>query len=287
MKKYLKLMRIHHYIKNILIFLPLIFSGYLLLPSYLFQVIKGFIVFCILTSIIYIINDIKDVDNDRNHSEKCKRPLASGAISILNAKILLCTLVIIIFILSLTLNPVQCIAFIYLISYFLINLSYSMGLKNVPILDIAILVSGFLIRVLFGASLAGIEVSNWLYLTIMAISFYLGLGKRRNEIKQQKSTRNVLKYYTYDYLDKNMYISMACAFIFYALWCVDITTISKYSSNILIWTIPLVILIGMKYSLNIESSSDGDPVEVILHDKILIGLICIYALIVFGLLYLI
>lgn len=94
-------------------------------------------------------------------------------------------------------------SYLCLAIYFAVNIGYSLGLKNVPILDIALLVSGFLLRVLFGAAVTGIAISDWLYLTVIAISFYLGLGKRRGELARQKGdTRKVLKYYTYDYLDQ-------------------------------------------------------------------------------------
>ena len=97
-------------------------------------------------------------------------------------------------------------SYLCLAIYFAVNIGYSLGLKNVPILDIALLVSGFLLRVLFGAAVTGIAISDWLYLTVIAMSFYLGLGKRRGELARQKGdTRKVLKYYTYDYLDKYMH----------------------------------------------------------------------------------
>ena len=106
-----------------------------------------------------------------------------------------------------------------------INVAYSMGLKDVPLLDVTILASGFLLRVLFGAVLTGTEVSEWLYLTVLSGAFYFSLGKRRNELQKKKDgdTRKVLKYYTRDFLDKNMYMCLALLNTFYALWCKDIT----------------------------------------------------------------
>ena len=144
------------------------------------------------------------------------------------------------------------------------------------------MVSGFLIRVLYGSNITNIEVSNWLYLTIISASFYMGLGKRRNELKVQEkvgNTRNVLKYYNKEFLDKNMYMCLCMTIIFYSLWFQDLN--SKY----IMWTIPIVLLICMKYSLNIESNSSGDPVEVLLKDKVLILLIGIYAIAIFLTLY--
>ena len=161
---------------------------------------------------------------------------------------------------------------------------YTMKLKNIPLLDVTILALGFLIRVLYGGALINVEVSSWLFLTVLSISFYLGLGKRRNELKVQEkvgNTRNVLKYYNKEFLDKNMYMCLCMTIIFYSLWCQDL------NYEYIMWTVPLVILICMKYSLNIESNSSGDPVEVVFKDKVLIVLGLVYALSLIIILYVI
>ena len=180
MKKYLKLMRVHHYLKNVLIFLPLVFSQNLFNFDLLSKTIFGFCSFSILSSIVYVINDIQDVEKDRKHSTKCKRPIASGAVSIREAYIL----AVVIATAGIVLNYLACgfnlKAWLFVIMYVGFNFAYSMGLKNRPIIDITILVSGFLFRVLYGSAITSIDVSNWLYLTVIAISFYLGLGNRRN-----------------------------------------------------------------------------------------------------------
>ena len=286
MKSYLKLMRVHHCIKNILIFLPLVFSGQLTNTALLVKTIFGFLAFSLISSTVYIINDIHDVENDRLHSTKYKRPLASRTISIKSAWILACVL----FIMAAILNYLSCgmniLVWTFIITYFVLNLGYSMGLKNYAIVDIAILVSGFFIRVLYGSAITGIEISKWLYLTVISMSFYLGLGKRRNELsKQSSNTRKVLQFYNLGFLDKNMYMCLALTITFYSLWSVDPITIERLSSTNLVWTVPLVILICMKYSLNIEGNSEGDPIDVVLGDKMLIGLLGIFAIITVGIIY--
>ena len=281
---YLKLMRPKHYIKNFLIFLPLLFSGKLLDLSNILITLGGVICFSLMASSIYIINDIKDKDKDRNHKTKCNRPIASGKISVKNAIIFMFVLLILVTVLVIVMN-LSILSIGFLALYFILNLAYSLGLKNIPLIDIIILVSGFVIRVLFGASILSITVSNWLYLTVIAISFYLGLGKRRNEImKTGSNTRKVLKYYTKDFLDKNMYMFLSMTIIFYSLWTTDIDIVSK-SNNLLIWTVPLVIVICMRYSMALEGESDGDPVEVIMHDKVIISLVFLYALSLITILY--
>ena len=286
MKHYIKLMRVHHYIKNFLVFAALICSGQLFQFDKLFSGLTGFLAFCMVSSVVYIINDIRDRDKDRKHPTKCKRPIAAGTVSVKGA----CILAAVLLAIAIVCN---CITF-HIVStsllalYLVLNLAYSFGLKNIPIVDITILVSGFLIRILYGAVITQITISNWLYLTVIAISFYFALGKRRNELKHISSgeTRQVLKAYPVSFLDKSMSMCLTLANTFYALWSMDEKTIATYNSNYLIFTVPIVLLITMKYSMAVEGESDGDPVEVLLHDKILLTLCVLYVTVMFMILYL-
>ncbi len=293
-KEYIKLIRVKHYFKNILIFLPLIFSGNIFNLEKLTDCIIGFLSFGFVASFVYIINDLKDIENDRKHPVKRNRPLASGAVSKKEAIILATILIVIAALLNTIIFTTGSItvqnlakAAVLLSSYVLLNIAYSFGLKNKPIIDIVILVSGFLIRVLYGSTITDIEVSNWLYLTIISGSFYMGLGKRRNEIKKQgDKSREVLKRYSKEFLDKNMYVCLTLSIVFYALWCVDATTIERMGTNLMVWTVPIVMIILMKYSLDVEGDSFGDPVDVLFKDKILMLIVALYAIIVFSIMYL-
>lgn len=281
MKKWINLLRCKHYLKNILIMLPIVFSGEIFNKSKLFYLLFGFISFCLISSSIYIINDICDIEKDRKHPVKCKRPLASGKIKKNTAMVVSVVLVLVA-----TFMNVCIIKNLYgltlLFVYFILNIAYSVKLKQKPIIDVAILVSGFVIRVLYGGLISNIEISEWLFLTIMSLSFYMGLGKRRNELEKHSTedTRKVLQYYNYNFLDKNMYMCLSIAIVFYSLWAM--TSESKY----MIYTVPLVLLICMKYSLNVENDSEGDPIDVIFHDKLLLLLGIIYSIIVLCILYL-
>lgn len=286
MKDYIKLARPHHWVKNALVLLPLLCSGQVMEWPRLRAGLLGFLAFSLLASGIYVINDIRDREKDRCNTTKCHRPIAAGRIKVPQA---ICYCV---FLLLLALgcgyfaareNLYGWCAFI---AYFLLNLGYSMGLKNVPLVDIAILVSGFLLRMLYGGAITGIHLSKWLCLTVISMSFYLGLGKRRGELLGQKAgTRAVLKYYNRDFLDKNMYMCVALTILFYALWTVDAFTVERVGSEAMVWTVPIVMLICMKYSLDVEGDSDGDPVEVLLHDKVLLLLGSLLALVIFILIY--
>lgn len=281
-KPYIQLMRPKHYLKNVLIFLPLVFSGLLLNPQYLVKSIFAFVSFSLVASTVYIFNDLKDRDQDIHHPTKRLRPLPSGAVgntaAVTLAVILLASASIIEYLGGFSATSIGLLVF-----YLLINILYSLGLKNVPIVDVAILSLGFVIRVFYGGESVGIVVSNWLYLSVLAFSFFLSLGKRRNELRANGSkTRKVNRHYNQEFLDKNMYVCLGLTIVYYSLWAID--PLQKH--KLIFWTIPVVIVIVMAYSLAVESSeSDGDPVNVVLSNKPLLALIAFYGLLITVLVY--
>ena len=282
-----KLMRPKHYIKNFLILVSITFDRNLFNPAVLGQVMLGFAAFCLLTSAVYVVNDIRDVESDRQHEVKRNRPIASGAVPIPAAWALAVGLLAAALAIQLAAFGNREGSLLLMAAYFAANLGYSLGLKHVPFLDIVLLVLGFVLRVLYGAAIVGSVTSAWVYLTVFALSFYLGLGKRRNELaKGKEGTRKVLQYYSYEFLDKFMYLCLTLAVTFYALWSADGEITAKYGTDKLIWTVPLVIIILMKYSADIESDSFGDPVDVVMHDKVLLGLSALLGLAVVALIYL-
>lgn len=221
MKDYYKLLRINHYIKNLIIFLPAILSGNFF-TEHARSYIIGFFVFSFASSIIYIINDIRDVDLDRNHPTKCLRPIASGRISLKGAIMT----IVLLSVLSVCLVIYSRQEFRIMIDipavYIIINLGYSLGLKNIPLLDVVILSAGYLLRLQYGATIVNAGVSKWMFLTMMAASFFMAFGKRRGELMRFGDTkRESLKGYTLEFLDRAVAISLAMTFIFYALMCED------------------------------------------------------------------
>lgn len=288
MKEYIKLIRVKHWLKNGLVFLPIFFSINLLNLNYFLTCLLAFFIFSLTSSIVYVINDLNDIEKDRLHPEKKKRPLASGKISKQQAKITILFLAILDVILMWFIYKNTSNIFIMLIPiiYLILNILYSKWLKHIPIIDVVILVSGFVLRVMYGGLVVDIEVSKYLYLMIMFGAFYMGFGKRRNEIiKNGQKSRKVLALYNKEFLDKNMYVSIALAVVCYTLWCVDPATIARVGSDYLFWTIPILIVILQLYSLNIEGNSHGDPIEVILSDKTLVSTILFYIIVMGGLLY--
>lgn len=276
------LMRPTHWIKNGLVFLPLVFGGELFQVDKLGKLLVAFFVFCLIASLVYFINDARDREKDKLHPAKKHRPLASGAVSLRAAIVAGLVLLVVSIGLGIWMQ-FSALAWVLLGAYFVMNVGYSFGLKNVPIVDIAILSAGFVIRVLYGAEVAGIEVSNWLYLTVLTGALYMSLGKRRNEIQRNGTkSRKVNKYYSITFLDKNMYVFLGLLFVFYSLWATDPVRGESY----MYLTIPLLIFTFMAYSLAIEkSTSSGDPVDVLMSNKGLLVFAAMSAIITIGLVY--
>ena len=285
----IRLCRPKHWIKNILVFAPLVFSGKLLNPVDFLITVAGWFAFGFIASAVYVFNDLCDLENDRRHEIKKNRPLASGIVSPRAAIVLSCFLLICAF----TVNAVFCPAtkaICMLALYIVLNIVYSVRAKKVPLLDIAILVSGFLIRIYYGAFLIDTPVSPWLYLTITAMAAYLGLGKRRNELKtrirENQEIDGVLKSYPAHFLDRNMYMCLTLAITFYALWSISpVPVLPDEATDYRIGTVPLVLLICMRYSLLIEIKTYADPVDVLTSDKALISLVLLYGAYMLFLMY--
>jgi 4-hydroxybenzoate polyprenyltransferase len=272
MKNYIKLIRPKHWIKNGLILIPLICYG-TLTKANIINIILGFISFSLMASFIYIINDIKDIEKDKNHPRKKNRPLASGKVKKSTAIIIALLLLIISFGLTIFITKdMTNLSIYFLLAYMLINIAYSMGLKNIVIIDVVLLAAGFILRVYYGAAIVDIEVSNWLFLTILNASLFLGLGKRKKEYINNKDSRIVLKDYNEEFLDKFQYLTLTLTIVFYSLWTIE------QSIKYLYISIPLLMLIFMKYCLNIEKTDEGDPTTVLYNDKMLILLCLIYGI---------
>jgi decaprenyl-phosphate phosphoribosyltransferase len=285
LKNIITLIRVKHYIKNFLILVPLIFSGSIANPVMIFNELFAFVSFCFAASFIYVINDIVDRDKDKLHPVKKNRPVASGAVTSIQAF----SIALVMITASLWMASLLNIrSFFIVMAYVMTNILYSLWLKNIPVLDVSIIALGFLLRVLMGGASIDVPISRWLLLTIMTLSFYLGFAKRRNEISKVticSETRKVLKEYSVAFLEKAMNSMMTLSVAFYALWSIDAQVVKAFNSDKLVATVPFVLIGMFKYSLIIEGDSYGDPTDVILSDKLLQLVILGYILFVFLLIY--
>ena len=272
--EWLKLLRIKHYVKNILVFVPLFFFQNITW-EYIGLTSLGFLSYSLAASGIYIFNDIQDIEKDRLHPKKRKRPLASGTIKVKSAF----AVGVLLTVLSIGISVyLKAICALILGSYIAINILYSIKLKHVPLMDVLILALGYLIRIFYGAYITDIDISAFLYLTVLSGALFMGLGKRRGEMKKAEdidSSRKVLKYYTYEFLDKNLYVQMTLSITFYSLWC-----LSFGDDPMLLFSVPVLIFVFLRYSLLLEGNSDGDPMDILESDYIMWGLILVLAVLV-------
>jgi 4-hydroxybenzoate polyprenyltransferase len=283
MKDCFELMRIRHYTKNLLVFMPLVFSGSLFSGTAWFRALTGFGLFSLLASLVYIVNDLKDLDDDRHHPVKQNRPLASGRMSGENALRLA-------FLLGAGLVGLGHAAGLspaasgILCLYFLFNMAYSFGLKAVPFVDIFIIVMGFVLRVCFGGLLIETEISGLMLLTVISFATYLAAGKRRSELRYHgESRRRVLKTYSEASLNRVMAWSLASGMAVYLMWALSRRGPGEDGSH-LGWTVLLVGMITLRYSGHLAAEGDGDPAEILLRDRVLL-LSLAYGATVLGLLY--
>ena len=263
MKEYFKLFRIHQWIKNIFIFVPLVFSKNLFNNELLFVVVAGFFEFCFASSVVYIVNDVIDIESDREHPVKRTRPLPSGKISKKSAIIS----AIILFAIILIFLPFFNLEFdIYLIVYIILNVFYSFKLKNIVIIDIFSIAAGFMIRIISGAVIINVEISSWLILTTMFISLFLGVMKRRSELilVENKSTRKVLAEYSITFSDQMATIAAAGVIICYALYSVASRTVTVFGTENLIFTTPFVVFGIFRYMYLVYMNDQGENTSKIL-----------------------
>jgi 4-hydroxybenzoate polyprenyltransferase len=262
-------MRPKQWAKNGFLFAALIFDRQLLEPEPLMRTVAGFILFCLLSSVVYIINDLSDLEADRRHPHKRLRPLASGKLSIKLALSTAVFVLLLVFPISFLLSPVFfLIAFIY----FAANLAYTFSLKHIPILDVLVLAGMYVIRVGAGASLIVVSVfSPWLYVFTTFLALFLGVGKRRAELnllseEQANTTRPVLSGYSLPLLDQLISIVTSMTIITYSLYTFSAENLPVDHSMML--TIPFVIFGIFRYLYLLQvHHSGGAPEEVLFSDR--------------------
>ena len=253
MKAYFKLLRVEQWVKNLFVFIPLFFSGKIFETTQLFETIFSFIIFSFTASSIYIINDYSDIESDRVHPEKCRRPLASGAISVGRAKLVLVGLVISTIGLIISLSDVfgyNVLKFGAVISsYFVMNLAYTFRLKHIAIVDISIIAVGFVLRVLAGGYATGIVVSQWAIILTFVLALVLAVGKRRGELVNTQlsgNTRKALDGYNIQFVDIVLSISVTLAIVSYIMFVISPETQKEFTNKVF-YTFIFVIFAFLRY----------------------------------------
>jgi 4-hydroxybenzoate polyprenyltransferase len=281
----LKSMRPNQWLKNVFVLPALIFDRQLFNLPALLRTGIGFILFCLLSSAIYLLNDIADLEADRKHPRKKNRPIAAGRVPVKLAASIAIALLLIVFISAYFLSKTF---LLICLLYWLTNSIYSKWLKHQPILDAITLSMGFLLRVLAGVSLIKVErFSPWLYVVATLISLYIVFGKRRSELNLLQSTNNeqrpVLDGYTIPFLDQLINVVSATTIIAYSLYTFSAPNVPENHTMML--TIPFVLYGIFRYLYIMQVECKGDtPEEVFLHDRplqIVIALWAFFVLIIF------
>jgi 4-hydroxybenzoate polyprenyltransferase len=264
----IKTMRPRQWTKNVFIFAALVFDKQLFIVDAFSRTLAGVILFCLISSCVYILNDIVDVEADRQHPEKKNRPIPSGKLPVSVAWASLVIIVAIVFISSYFLDLEFMLV---VIAYFILNIAYSLWLKHVPILDVLIIASGFVLRVHAGVTLIEVErFSPWLYVLMTLLSLFLGFGKRRAELALLAhgagSHRKVFDGYTLPLLDQYIMIVSGTTIVAYSLYTFSAPNLPENHSMML--TIPFVMYSIFRYLYLIQvKHAGGTPEEILLSDR--------------------
>ena len=280
--QYLRLIRIHQWVKNIFIFLPIFFDKKIFELEYLLPTLLVFFVFSFTSSIIYCINDLRDIDVDRIHPIKSKRPLASGNVTKKEAIIIIFGLIISIISLILFGN-INLNAIIIISTYFIVNLLYTFYLKKIALVDVAIIALGFTLRVLSGGLAVDVYVSHWIIIMTFLITLFLAFAKRRDDcvilLETGKKMRGNTERYSIAFIDTTMSILAAITIVAYLQYCLDPMTIARYNTDKIYITFIFVLLAILRYlQLSIVDNKSGNPTKLLMKDKFVISMVGLYVL---------
>ena len=256
----LRLMRPKHWVKSLFVFAGLLFGGVWNDSQLLWQVLAAAVGFSLVSSAVYILNDIADREVDRRHPLKRERPLAKGSVSLSAAIVLALLSCIAGGLAGYAASPVVALL---LLLYGVLNIAYSFGLKRVVILDVFIIATGFMLRLLAGTSGVGIPPSQWLLLCGLMLTLFLGFVKRRAELgvdldADKKLQRKVLRYYSPALLDALITVTAACIIMSYSLYTLSPETIALHGTPWLILTVPFVIFGVFRYLFLLHYHQQGE-----------------------------
>jgi len=264
-------LRPRQWAKNVFVFAAVVFAGHLTDPSAVARVCGAFVVFCVLSSAVYLLNDVRDRDADRVHPTKRRRPIAAGEIGVGTALAVSVVLAVAGLIAAFALSPwFGEVASAYLI----LNLCYSFGLKRVVILDVMMVATGFLLRALAGALVIDVAISRWLVMCTGLLALFLGFVKRRQEVAAMEDgalTRAILKEYSLPFLDQMISVVTGATVVAYSLYAFSPEVAQKLGTTHLGLTIPFVLFGIFRYLYLVHQRGIGEnPTAVVLTDVPLI-----------------
>jgi 4-hydroxybenzoate polyprenyltransferase len=274
MKKYFKLLRVEQWVKNLFVFVPLFFSGNITNLDLLNKSIFAFIIFSLAASVVYILNDYNDIEADRKHPEKRRRPLASGAVSKAKALGILAALMIVdialVFLARFYFHEPLWKFAIIIGLYIAVNLAYTFKLKHVPIIDIFIIALGVVLRVLAGGYITEIGISQWAILLTFVLALVLAIGKRRGElINAQVSgkTRKALDGYNVQFADIALSISVTLAIVCYLMFTLSPEVQARFHERVF-YTVIFVVFAFLRYlQQTLVYNRTESPTKIVYRDR--------------------
>ena len=281
------LARPKQWIKNGIVLAALLFSKNIFNLSKLLITLEGLILFSLVSSLVYMINDIFDIEKDKLHPIKRHRPLASGKVQVKQV-------IIIVIVLLITILPIALYINLYfggiLFLYFIMNLAYSFYLKHIVIIDAMIIAIGFVLRAIAGAVIINVAISHWLLLCTILLALFLAFCKRRYELMKLENNatehRKILKEYSHYFLDQLIGVVTASTVMSYILYTMSEETIEKFNTSNLFLTIPFVLYGVFRYLYLVHQKiQGGSPARVLLTDKPLLINIILWALTVVIIIY--
>ena len=268
----IKVARPTHWIKNLFVFLPVFFGGGLLNTSEAVSAALTFLSFSLAASAIYCLNDIIDVNADRAHPVKCKRPIASGAITIPQAYGMMALSMLVSIVLMFLLPAGQTKTIFVIVAYYLINVAYCLRLKDYAIIDVCIIASGFVLRILAGGYATGVQLSKWIVLMTFLLTLFLAFAKRRDDVLRMNTTgqapRANTSRYNLTFINQAITITAGVMLVCYVMYTVSPEIIAQFATDKLYLTSILVILAILRYlQISFVDEKSGDPVKVALSDR--------------------
>ena len=268
----IRIVRPRQWVKNFFVFIPLFFGGQMSNMALLLDALTTFIAFSLAASSIYCLNDIVDVEADRQHPVKCHRPIASGQVSVSAAYALMAIMLI----LSMTVCPMlkgrSMAVGAVVLGYWIMNIAYCVWLKNFAIIDVCLIAFGFVLRILAGGLATGIEPSNWLVLMTFLLTLFLSFAKRRDDVLRMEATgkpprKNTIRY-NLTFINQAITISASITLVCYIMYTVSPEVTARFNSHYIYLTTIFVLVGLLRYiQIAVVDKQSGDPTKIILRDR--------------------
>lgn len=291
MKNIIKLTRPHQWVKNFFVFFPMFFGGSLLCIDEIIAAAITFVAFSLAASSIYCFNDIIDVEADRRHSVKCKRPVASGAVSIRQAYFVMFVLAALSAVLAFMACDSGVMTLAVIAGYWLLNVAYCLWLKDYAIIDVCIIAFGFVLRILAGGFATDVIVSHWLVLMTFLLTLFLSFAKRRDDVLRMNATgeaprKNTIRY-NLTFINEAVTITGSVTLVCYIMYTVSAEVVQRFNSSYLYLTSILVLIGLLRYiQLTVVDQKSGDPTKTLLSDRLLQAIVAAWGLSFFAIIYL-